>query len=433
MDKKDFYDINVRSQASREIMGYIPHWIIRAGITVIFVVIVLLLCGTWFFKYPDLIRTSIVLTAENPPASIIARSNGKLEALLVDDKQKVTKGQWLGVIENTANYQDVIRLKNNLTIFEKSLNKGFIIPFDSINKRLSLGEIQTAYFAFINAYNDLQIFNDLEYFSEKINMLNKELSLHSSYYNRQKNQKEILEQDLQLCRDDYLRDSVLLSKRSISKTEFERRFSAYLQKQFDFENFLQELSKEKIQMLQLEQKLLDIKLNFEEKGRGVRIKILETTEKLFSMIEAWEQKVVLKTPVDGRITFSNIWNVNHNVSTGEKVMTVVPETPSTMIGRMLLPLKGSGKVKPGLEVNIKFSNFPPSEYGIVKGKIDEISLVPEDNHYFVEVSLPEGLKTTYGKILEFHPEMQGDAEIITEDVSLLMRIMRPLKALFKNN
>ncbi|MCD4680650.1 MAG: HlyD family efflux transporter periplasmic adaptor subunit [Bacteroidales bacterium] len=433
MDKKDFSDINVRSQASREIMGYIPHWIIRAGIAVIFVVIVLLLCGTWFFKYPDLIRTSIVLTAENPPASIIARSNGKLEALLVDDKQKVTKGQWLGVIENTANYQDVIRLKNNLTIFEKSLNKGFIIPFDSINKRLSLGEIQTAYFAFINAGNDLQIFNDLEYFSEKINMLNKELSLHSSYYNRQKNQKEILEQDLQLCRDDYLRDSVLLSKRSISKTEFERRFSAYLQKQFDFENFLQELSKEKIQMLQIEQKLLDIKLNFEEKGRGVRIKILETTEKLFSMIEAWEQKFVLKTPVDGIITFSNIWNVNHNVSTGEKVMTVVPETPSTMIGRMLLPLKGSGKVKPGLEVNIKFSNFPPSEYGIVKGKIDEISLVPEDNHYFVEVSLPEGLMTTYGKTLEFHPEMQGDAEIITEDVSLLMRIMRPLKALFKNN
>ena len=433
MDKKEFYDINVRSQASREIMGYIPHWIIRAGIAVIFVVIVLLLCGTWFFKYPDLIRTSIVLTAENPPASIIARSSGKLEALLVDDKQKVTKGQWLGVIENTANYQDVMRLKNNLTLFEKSLNKGFIIPFDSINKRLSLGEIQTAYFTFINACNDLQIFNDLEYFSEKINMLNKELSLHNSYYNRQKNQKDILEQDLQLCRDDYLRDSVLLSKRSISKTEFERRFSAYLQKQFDFENFLQELSKEKIQMLQLEQKLLDIKLNFEEKGRGVRIKILETTEKLFSMIEAWEQKFVLKTPVDGIITFSNIWNVNHNVSTGEKVMTIVPETPSTMIGRMLLPLKGSGKVKPGLEVNIKFSNFPPSEYGIVKGKIDEISLVPEDNHYFVEVSLPEGLMTTYGKTLEFHPEMQGDAEIITEDVSLLMRIMRPLKALFKNH
>ncbi len=151
------------------------------------------------------------------------------------------------------------------------------------------------------------------------------------------------------------------------------------------------------------------------------------------MLEAWEQKFVLKSPLDGLITFSNVWNVNHNVSEGEKVMTVVPESPSTMLGRMMLPVKGSGKVKPGLEVKIRFSNFPSSEYGVVKGKVEQISLVPEDNHYFVEVSLPEGLKTTYDKTLEFHPEMQGDAEIITEDVSLLIRIMRPFKALFKNN
>ena len=114
-------------------------------------------------------------------------------------------------------------------------------------------------------------------------------------------------------------------------------------------------------------------------------------------------------------------------------MTVGPEYPSAMIGRMKLPIKGSGKVKPGLDVKIRFSNYPPSEYGVVKAKIGRISLVPDDNHYFVDVSLTDGLKTTYGKTLEFHPEMQGEAEIITEDVRLLLRIMRPLEALFKNN
>jgi len=84
-------------------------------------------------------------------------------------------------------------------------------------------------------------------------------------------------------------------------------------------------------------------------------------------------------------------------------------------------------------VQIRFSNFPPSEFGIVKAKIDQISLLPEDSYYIVEVSLTDGLKTSYGATLEFHPEMQGNAEIITEDVRLIMRIMRPLKALLKNN
>jgi len=433
MDPKDKINVNAQSQASREIMGYIPHWIIRTGILLIFFVMAILLVGSWFFKYPDIIRTSIVLTAENPPASIMARSNGKLEALFVKDKQNVVKGQWIGIIENTADYQDIAKLKEDLALCERSLILNSDLPIDSLHKHLSLGDIQPAYFIFIKACNDFQLFNDFDYYSEKKHALSKELELHKLFYERQKNQKEILEQDLQLSKDDYLRDSVLLSRGSISKTEFERRLSTYLQKQFEFENFLLELSRESILMLQLEQKLMDIKLDFEEESRNIQIKLLEAIENLLSMIEAWEQKFVLKTPVNGMVTFSNIWNVNHNVTSGEKVMTVVPDSTSAMIGRMKLPLKGSGKVKPGLEVNIRFSNYPPSEYGIVKGRIDQISLVPEDNYYFVEVSLCDGLETSYGKTLEFHPEMQGDAEIITEDQRLLVRILRPLKALFKNN
>ncbi len=433
MDNKEFVDINAQSQTYREVMANIPHWIIRAGISVIFIVIVLMLIGTWYFKYPDIIKTSIVLTAENPPASIMARSNGKLEALFVENKQNVKKGQWIGIIENTADFNNIIKLKDYLILFERSLSKGTVIPFDSLSKHLSLGDMQLSYFMFVKACNDFQLLNDYDYYSEKIVALNKELKLHRSYYDGQRNQKLIFMKDLQLSRDDYLRDSILMSKGSISRAEFERRFSAYLQKQFEFENLLLRISNEKIKMLQLEQKLMDIELNFEEESRDIQIKLLEAIENLLSMIKAWEQKFVLKTPVDGIVTFSNIWDVTHNVIAGEKVMTVVPDSSSAMIGRMKLPVKGSGKVEPGLEVKIRFSNYPPSEYGIVKATIDNISLVPEDNYYFVEVSLPDGLETSYGKTLEFHPEMQGDAEIITEDVRLLMRIMRPLKALFKNN
>jgi len=49
----------------------------------------------------------------------------------------------------------------------------------------------------------------------------------------------------------------------------------------------------------------------------------------------------------------------------------------------------------------------------------------------LEVDLPHGLETSYGKTLDFSQEMTGFAEIITEDLRLLDRVFKPIKALMK--
>jgi HlyD family secretion protein len=112
-------------------------------------------------------------------------------------------------------------------------------------------------------------------------------------------------------------------------------------------------------------------------------------------------------------------------------MTIVPENPGELIGRVELPVRGSGKVKTGLRVNVKFDNYPYMEYGIVKAEVRNISLVPEDNFYILEVSFPDGLVTTYGNHLELQNQISGDAEIITEQLRLIQRIFNPLKSLWK--
>ena len=43
-----------RSEDVQEILGYVPRWIVRWGITVIFISILVLLVGSWFFRYPEL-------------------------------------------------------------------------------------------------------------------------------------------------------------------------------------------------------------------------------------------------------------------------------------------------------------------------------------------------------------------------------------------
>ena len=49
-----------------------------------------------------------------------------------------------------------------------------------------------------------------------------------------------------------------------------------------------------------------------------------------------------------------------------------------------------------------------------------------------EVSFEEGLKTSYNKDLPMIQQMDGTAEVITEDMRLISRFINPIISLFKN-
>ena len=55
-------DIELRSEEVQEVMGQVPAWIVRWGITLLFLVVVALLVGSCFFKYPDVITADMTLT-----------------------------------------------------------------------------------------------------------------------------------------------------------------------------------------------------------------------------------------------------------------------------------------------------------------------------------------------------------------------------------
>jgi hypothetical protein len=69
-------DLELKSKEIQEIIGRIPPWIIRSGMTMTFVLVSVLLVGSWFFKYPDTIPASIVIAKENN--NINAKIIGKL-------------------------------------------------------------------------------------------------------------------------------------------------------------------------------------------------------------------------------------------------------------------------------------------------------------------------------------------------------------------
>lgn len=69
---------------------------------------------------------------------------------------------------------------------------------------------------------------------------------------------------------------------------------------------------------------------------------------------------------------------------------MIPHTQELIIGKVRMPLNRYGKVKIGHRANIRFANFPDSEYGIVIGIVKSISFVPTkssqgEDYYTAEI------------------------------------------------
>lgn len=108
----------------------------------------------------------------------------------------------------------------------------------------------------------------------------------------------------------------------------------------------------------------------------------------------------------------------------------MPKERETLIGRLTVPSTNSGKVKPGQKVLIKLDNYQFQEFGIVEGRVRNMSSVPDkDGNYYVDVSLPKGLITSYNKKLSFDKELKGNAEIVTQDLRLIERFFYQFRKL----
>ncbi len=141
---------------------------------------------------------------------------------------------------------------------------------------------------------------------------------------------------------------------------------------------------------------------------------------LITALAEWERGYLPAAPVDGRVAFMQLWKKGQYVNGNETMFVVVPNGDSEFVGKALIPMQGSGKVRTGQRAAIRLTGFPEQEYGRIEGEVVSISPVPdEDGNYVVEISL----KDMCGKQPSLQKVMNGTAEIIIRDQSLLERLL----------
>ena len=423
-------EIDTNSEQIREILAKQPGFVLKWGISVIFIAVFLMLLATWIIKYPDIIHAEVILTTENPPQKEYAKVTGKIDTIFVSDSDNVHNQQPLAILENTANYKDVFFLKSILDTIQIQ-KQSFYFPIDEL-PILFLGDLDAAFSIFETNYIHYVLNKELKPFTNEA-LANKTTT---SELNRQlrnlQGQKALHKQELEFKQKDVSRSKTLFEKGVVSEQDYETKQLEYLQAERIYKNMASSISqlREAISNSKNTSKETEISSIREEKT--LLKKVIQSFNQLQKSVKDWELKYVLSSKMDGQVLFLNYWSVNQTVNQDDLVFTIIPKVNSSFIAKLKTPAQNLGKVRIGQNVNIKLHNYPDYEFGVLKGTVTHISEISnKEGVYTIDVSLPKTLITSYNKEIEFKQEMQGVAEIITEDLRLIERVFYQFKEIFK--
>ena len=377
----------------------------------------------------DVVSAEITVTTEHPPVWIVARGNGKIKEVYGKDREQVKVGKIIAVLENPAETKDVLLLEKILQDFclTDSCIHSTVFP-----EQLALGSVQAAYATFIKSLTDYRNFLSLDLYEQKIEATRKELQEYRNYIKHLNRQAELDKEQVRIAETVHSREKKLFGEGLTAQSDYEEAKQAFLNKQQGQEQMMTSLSSAKIQEAQLQQNILETQMERSREANNLVATLKAAYDELQVGIEDWKMTCLFISPANGILSYNDVWQKNQNVNSGDKVFSIVASQTGDIIGKIKLPVNGSGKVKPGQRVNISVTGYPYMEFGFLTGKVVSVSLLTDDKSmYTVTVSLPQDLQTSYGKVLEFKGELTGIAEVMTDERSVTGRLFGPLRYLWE--
>lgn len=427
-DKNTSFEL--RSEEVQEILTRVPHWLIRFGSMIILGILLILFFVSWLIKYPDIVSSQIVITTGTPPQKLIAKTSGKIEAILVQNKKVIEKNTPLAIIENAANFKDVFLLKS--IVDSINIDKT-VFPFEKL-KSLQLGDIESSFALFEKESIAERLNTQLQPYQVETSAQGYEAIQLKERLTILQSQKGINQSELELQKNDLDRYETLFKKDIISAQELEKQRLMYLQAQKNYKSILNSISQINSSLNEVSRNSKTTQINASKESVNLNRSVLQSFFALKKAIKEWELNYVLRSSVKGKVSYLQLWAENQTVNVGDEVFAVIPSKENGYIGKVKASAQNSGKIKIGQNVNIRLANYPDREFGIIQGRIKAVSLTPDkDGNLLIDVSLPYGLQTSYKKQIAFQQEMIGTADIVTQDLRLTERLLYQFKDILKNN
>lgn len=423
-------ELNLRSEEIQDIMERTPSWILRWGISSIFILIVLGIFLTYIVEYPEIIKGPVSITTNHAPIKIVSQSSGNIVHLYVNEGEVVKAGTVLAEIENPTSAKALSNLSAYIQKLEKHLNSGMIdLPLPDTTG-IGLGDLQAIVGNLQMEIVNQNVRRKFRIDDSEIGGLAARIANEKELLQINSNMLELAEKDLANAKIKFDSDKKLYEQGVLSKTDFIQLESNFRAKQMQVENQRQAKVQNTMALNSLQQQLAQSGYQKASKQESSNETIRAAIESIRSYIIAWKQQYSLIAPADGKVSYMFHLQPRQFVKAGEALFGII-QSDEKYIAVASVPTAGLGKVKVGQKVYLQLDHFPYYEYGMVEGVVHHIAVLPNGGEYRIEISMPKGMLSSHGEILRYTPEMQGIAEIITEDKRVIERIFESFLKVFQ--
>jgi multidrug resistance efflux pump len=423
-------DIEIRSEEIIDFMSYTPTWLVKWGITVIFLIIAIILLLATVIRYPETLSGQITITTLNPTVTIINKVSGRLEKILVKDDSSVRTGDVIAAVESPATGTDVATLKNAINSIELRSN-GLYLDFPTFQDSLNLGDFQAEYSQLINDLKQYQELTQNPFYTEKIKSIENQLKNQADLSGINNEVLKMSEKDMENAVRKNNIFKKLFEEKVISPLEFQEKQDELSRKQQEFINLKRNIVQTNIAITDLKRQRLDLSNDFRTRQKALEQNIFQKKSNLTNAIVNWQKNYIIKAYSNGRLKYVQNLTENQFIKQGEPLFLVVPQQ-NTYIGLTNVPSLNAGKLKVGQKVLVSLDSYSANDFGKVSGTVSKIFSATNQNTYTVQIAFKNGLMSSLKKQIPFKPQMAGSVNIITDNTSLTERLLKKLNLLYND-
>ena len=420
---------SIKSEEVQVIIDRMPTQWAKYVALITSILISLVISAGFIIRYPDTVDGQISVTASIAPVRLIANTSGKLH-LLEQNRDLLTRGAVIAYIESGADYRDVLLLDSILQRYTPGKDNVITLPFS-----LALGEMANAYNSFMLADREYDRIRNTNIYATMREILKRQIKADQDVVENMDKELAIKRQIIQGSAEQLEKDKALLALSAITEDEYENKRQNHLSKE---ESFFSGTSNLYVRQSEINKNTLEIRRNeLEEKEATERAlsELTSTLNNLSNMVLLWKEKYLQIAPFDGELEYLGFWRENSFVSSGQELFILIPKE-NDIVGEVMIPSVGVGKVEIGQTANVKINKFPYDEYGLLKGRVESLSRISNrvDSRegtmdvYQAIISFPNGFTTNFGIPLYLDFESKGTIEIITKPKRLIERLFDNLKA-----
>lgn len=419
----------IKSEEVQAIIDRMPTQWAKYVATITGILIMIVFIMGFVIKYPDTVDGQISVTAQTAPVRIVANTAGRIH-LLKPNKTQLKQGDVIAYIESGADYRDILCLDSLLQTYRPGQKITDSLPF-----YLTLGDVGSAYNTFVIAHAQYERLSTSNIYETMRKTLEQQITTDRDVITNIELGETLKKEQLSSLQKEFEEDTELRSLRAITEDEYREKRRTILSYEDGLVNLhsnrlskQSEINKNKleIQRLQLEET---------ENLEKATAELLASMNALTNALHSWKEAYLQYATIDGELEYLGFWRENSFVKSGQELFSVIPPH-NEVIGEVIIPSVGAGKVKTGLTANVKINNFPYDEYGLIKGEVQSLSRITNKietaegtgEAYQVTIAFPKGLITNFGIELPMELETKGTVEIITRPKRLIERLFDNLKA-----